>query len=90
MRNIESRISKLEQSARIGATMPKIFSVVFVDDPRDARPPKEQSGPGKNVNLWGWDGWHILRKPGQSDDDAMSAAGLIPGPRDVVIVWGNA
>jgi hypothetical protein len=82
MKNLTNRIASLEKSRGIQETRP--VSVHFVSTPEEAR----TGDPNSPTGMWGSGNgaWHIYKAPGQSQDDALHAAG-IDTEKDNVIIW---
>jgi|GEM_PF-3340504 len=85
MKNLTNRIASLEKSRGIQETRP--VSVHFVSTPEEAR----TGDPNSPAGMWGGGNgaWHIYKAPGQSQDDALHAAG-IDTEKDNVIIWPPA
>jgi len=82
MRNISTRIQRLEKAE--GVRERQICSVHFVATPEEARTGDANASAG----MWGsgLGAWHVYKEPGQSEEDALRAAG-IDTEKDNVIIW---
>ena len=63
----------------------KTYSVHFVGSPAEARPGGAYTQPN---GLWGSGkgAWHVYKAPGQTQGEALRAAGIDTG-KDKVIIW---
>ena len=85
MKNLIARIQRLEKAECVGEA--KTYSLHFVDTPEEACPGEENTP----VGMWGSGkgAWRVYKAPGQSQDDALHAAG-IDTEKDNVIIWPPA
>ena len=92
--NLKARVEKIE--GRHCMDSPRQWSVKFKADPGDgSKTPAPVSAFNRNLagertaKLWGVDSDVIYIKPGQSEADALRAAGIDPD-KDRVLAWGYA
>ena len=85
MKNLTNRIASLEKSRGIQETRP--VSIHSVSTLEEARP----GDPNSPAAMWGSGNGacHIYKAPGQSQDDALHAAG-IDTEKNNVIMWPPA